>query len=95
MKRTPITEARLTPRQHEVLLHLALGQSAKETGFDLGISPRTVDVHRSQILLVTGCAGMAELARYALYYGLIPLSPPAASVPPSSSVHRPVQKEAR
>jgi DNA-binding CsgD family transcriptional regulator len=39
----------LTGREHEVLAQIALGASSKEAGRTLGISPRTVDVHRARI----------------------------------------------
>ena len=39
----------LTGREHEVLAELASGASSKEAGRKLGISPRTVDVHRARI----------------------------------------------
>jgi FixJ family two-component response regulator len=39
----------LTGREHEVLVQLARGASSKEAGRCLGISPRTVDVHRARI----------------------------------------------
>jgi two-component system response regulator FixJ len=39
----------LTGREHEVLAQIARGASSKEAGRVLGISPRTVDVHRARI----------------------------------------------
>jgi two-component system response regulator FixJ len=39
----------LTGRESEVLEHIAHGASSKEAGRRLGISPRTVDVHRARI----------------------------------------------
>jgi two-component system, LuxR family, response regulator FixJ len=41
--------ALLTGREHEVLVQIAQGASSKEAGRNLGISPRTVDVHRAHI----------------------------------------------
>jgi FixJ family two-component response regulator len=41
--------ALLTGREHEVLAQIAQGASSKEAGRNLGISPRTVDVHRAHI----------------------------------------------
>ncbi|MGE0564336.1 MAG: response regulator transcription factor [Pseudolabrys sp.] len=40
---------KLTEREHEILLHVTRGASSKEVGRLLGISPRTVDVHRARI----------------------------------------------
>lgn len=42
--------ARLTCREREVLLLLVRGLSTKEIGRELGVSPRTVEVHRSRLL---------------------------------------------
>jgi two-component system, LuxR family, response regulator FixJ len=39
----------LTGRENQVLIELAHGASSKEAGRNLGISPRTVDVHRARI----------------------------------------------
>jgi two-component system response regulator FixJ len=39
----------LTGREHEVLSYLARGKSSRETALSLGISPRTVEVHRARI----------------------------------------------
>jgi FixJ family two-component response regulator len=41
--------ARLTPRERDVMLHVAKGESSKVIAAQLGMSPRTVEVHRSRI----------------------------------------------
>ena len=41
--------ARLTPRELDVMLHVAKGESSKVIAAQLGMSPRTVEVHRSRI----------------------------------------------
>ncbi len=40
----------LSPREAEVLAMMADGQSNKAIGLDLGISPRTVEIHRANML---------------------------------------------
>jgi DNA-binding CsgD family transcriptional regulator len=40
----------LTPREHEVLEKIVGGASNKEAGRALGISPRTIEVHRSRVM---------------------------------------------
>jgi FixJ family two-component response regulator len=58
--------ASLTPREREVLEQAALGRHAKAIGASLGISPRTVEVHKSRIMAKLGARNVAELVRIAL-----------------------------
>ena len=57
---------RLTPREHEVLEHAAQGLHAKEIARLLGISARTVEVHRSRIMEKLEVRNIAELVRFAV-----------------------------
>lgn len=59
----------LTPREREVLTHIAEGASNKEVGRRLGISPRTVEVHRARIMEKTGARNAADLVRIVLSGG--------------------------
>jgi DNA-binding NarL/FixJ family response regulator len=63
---------RLTDRQLAVLRHLAEGQSNKEIGRALAISPMTVKVHLAQIFGVLGVANRTEAVVTASRLGLIP-----------------------
>lgn len=56
----------LTPREHEVLTEIAAGASNKEVGRVLGISPRTVEVHRARIMEKLGARNAADLVRIVL-----------------------------
>ena len=56
----------LTARERDVLEQAAKGLHAKEIGVALGISPRTVEVHKSRIMEKLGVRNMAELVRFAL-----------------------------
>ncbi len=58
--------ARLTPREREVLELAALGLHAKEIAGKLGISPRTVEVHKTRIMEKLGVRNVAELVRFAM-----------------------------
>jgi RNA polymerase sigma factor (sigma-70 family) len=58
--------ARLTSREREVLDHAARGLHAKEIAAALGISPRTVEVHKSRIMEKLEVRNMAELVRFAV-----------------------------
>jgi DNA-binding NarL/FixJ family response regulator len=62
----------LTPRQREVLKRMAEGSSTKEIAFDLGLSVKTVETHRAQIMERLGIRDVAGLVRYAMRTGLVP-----------------------
>ncbi|WP_313952238.1 response regulator transcription factor [Accumulibacter sp.] len=61
----------LTPRQLEILRRIAGGCGAKEIAFDLGISAKTVESHRAQIMERLGIHEVAGLTRYAIRTGLV------------------------
>ena len=52
---------RLTRRELEVLELIANGNSNKQAGRMLGISPRTIEVHRAHIMAKTGARNTADL----------------------------------
>ncbi len=56
----------LTPREREVLGLIAAGASNKEAGRQLGISPRTIEVHRARIMEKLGAKNAADLVRIVL-----------------------------
>ena len=56
----------LTAREREVLKRIAEGSSNKEVGRMLGISPRTVEVHRARIMEKLGARNAADLVRIVL-----------------------------
>ena len=56
----------LTAREREVLERIAGGSSNKEVGRALGISPRTVEVHRARIMEKLGARNAADLVRIVL-----------------------------
>jgi FixJ family two-component response regulator len=53
----------LTPRESEVLTRVVAGASNKEAGRQLGISPRTIEVHRARIMEKLGAKNVADLIR--------------------------------
>ena len=57
---------RLTARERQVLEHAALGLHAKEIAAALGISPRTVEVHKNRVMEKLGVRNVAELVRFAI-----------------------------
>jgi DNA-binding NarL/FixJ family response regulator len=66
-------EEPLTPRQREVLKRIAEGRTTKEIAFDLGLSVKTVETHRAQVMDRLGIRDVAGLVRYAMRTGLVPL----------------------
>jgi two-component system response regulator FixJ len=62
--------AGLTPREREVLEGLAQGYPNKTIAYDLGISPRTVEVHRANAMTKLGVASFPEALRIAFAAGL-------------------------
>ena len=56
----------LTPRERVVLAQIVKGASSKDAARTLGISPRTVEFHRANILGKLGAKNTAELVRLAL-----------------------------
>jgi DNA-binding NarL/FixJ family response regulator len=66
-------QPKLSPREKEVLKLIAEGQSRKDIGRILNISVRTLDTHRTNILLKLGCKSTAELVHYAVRRNLVEL----------------------
>ena len=62
---------RLSPREREVLRHIAEGASNKEIASALGISVRTVETHRDSLMKKLGIHSVAGLTRFALRCGLV------------------------
>jgi len=61
---------RLTTREREVLQLIAEGKSTKQIGSLLGISPKTVETHRSRLMEKLEIRDTAGLVRYAIRKGL-------------------------
>jgi two-component system, LuxR family, response regulator FixJ len=56
----------LTPRELQVLELIAGGASSKEAGRQLGISPRTIEVHRARVLEKLGARNTVDLMHLVL-----------------------------
>jgi two-component system response regulator FixJ len=62
----------LTPREREVLEHLIAGRPNKVIAYELGISPRTVEIHRAHLMEKMRARSLPELVRVALAGGVVP-----------------------
>ena len=60
----------LTPRERDVLEGLVRGHPNKTIAYDLGISPRTVEVHRANLMQKLEVASLSEALRIAFAAGL-------------------------
>ena len=55
--------ASLTPRESEVMEHVVQGAANKEVAARLGLSPKTIEVHRANVMRKTRVRSLAELVR--------------------------------
>jgi two-component system response regulator FixJ len=71
--RTAIAErlAALSARERQVLEGLVAGNPNKTIAFDLGISPRTVEIYRANVMTKMEARSLSDLVRMALVGGMI------------------------
>ncbi len=77
--------AALTPRERDVLEQLVQGRPNKVAAFELGISPRTVEIHRARIMGKMKARSLSDLVRAVLAAGegrSAPTDRAAAAAPP-------------
>lgn len=63
--------AHISPRQREILQLLAEGKTAREIGALLGISARTVETHKYELMTTAGIKTSAELVHFAIRHGIV------------------------
>ena len=61
----------LSPRERQIVQMIAEGRSTKEIARSLGLSPRTVETHRANILHKLNLPSVAELVRYAVRNNMV------------------------
>ena len=71
----------LTPRERDVLHGLVKGQSNKVIAYDLGISPRTVEIHRANLMSKLGVSSLSDALKIAFTAGMADLAGAAPSDP--------------
>jgi two-component system response regulator FixJ len=62
--------ARLTERERDVFNGLVVGKTNKMMALDLGISPRTVEIHRARVMEKLEASTLSDVVRLALMLGL-------------------------
>jgi two-component system, LuxR family, response regulator FixJ len=72
---------RLSPREREVLIHVAQGKASKVIAAELGISINTVENHRARVLKKTEATSLPELVMMVFMAGLIDQPYTPSSVP--------------
>ncbi len=63
--------AALSPRERDVLNGLVAGRANKQIAFDLGISPRTVEIYRANLMHKMQAGSLSDLVRMALIVGIL------------------------
>jgi two-component system response regulator FixJ len=63
--------AELSERERQVLEGLVAGKANKVIGLDLGISPRTVEIYRANVMSKLQAGSLSELVRMALVAGTL------------------------
>jgi two-component system response regulator FixJ len=63
--------AALSPRERDVLRGLVEGRANKQIAFDLGISPRTVEIYRANLMNKMQADSLSDLVRMALVAGML------------------------
>ena len=66
----------LSPREQEIMIHVARGRRSKQIAGDIGIADATVKVHRSNLMRKMNARSLPELTRMADILKLTPAKPP-------------------
>jgi FixJ family two-component response regulator len=65
----------LSPREREIMIHVAHGRLSKQIAGDIGIAESTVKVHRSRLMHKMRARSLPELSRMADKLKLVPVEP--------------------
>jgi DNA-binding NarL/FixJ family response regulator len=71
LDKSGLASSRLTPRQREIIQLLAEGQSSKEIAVALGLSVKTAETHRANLMKRLNCHTASEIVRYAIRNNII------------------------
>ena len=73
--------ASLTNRERDVLEGLVAGHANKQIAYDLGISPRTIEIYRANLMTKMQAASLSDLVRMALIAGILGPGPDGPTAP--------------
>ena len=82
--RTAAQAPRLSPREREVVQLVAEGKTSKEVAVILNVAVKTVDTHRSNLLVKLRLHSIAELVLYAVRNEIVHVQLPASVTSPTS-----------
>jgi two-component system, LuxR family, response regulator FixJ len=71
--------ATLSNRERDVLEGLVAGHANKQIAYDLGISPRTIEIYRANLMTKMEAASLSDLVRMALIAGIVGQNAPKSS----------------
>jgi two-component system, NarL family, response regulator YdfI len=71
--RSMLKGAELTPREREILVHVARGERSKEIALHLGLTERTIKAYLTTIYAKLGVDSRASAVAVAMEHGLLPL----------------------
>ena len=77
----------ITEREREVLTRIALGSSNKSIARELGVSPKTVEKHRSNLMRKLQLHNAAAITMFAIRNGMTGTAPPNKSAPLSNRLN--------
>src|SRR5882762_3152345 len=81
---SPSATQSITEREREVLTRIALGKSNKLIARELGVSPKTVEKHRSNLMRKLQLHNAAAITMFAIRNGMTGSAPLGGSAPPSN-----------
>lgn len=65
----------LTPREREIVVKIAEGLTTKEIAYELGLSVKTIETHRKNLMGKIGANSIADLTKFAIREGLTSINP--------------------
>jgi DNA-binding CsgD family transcriptional regulator len=88
----PVIDAllgKLTVRERQVLALVVIGHLNKQIAHKLGITEKTVKVHRGRFMAKLGMRNIVEVVQFAVWAGLLPIACP---VPLDALDHSPIAR---